>query len=439
MGTFQNTKSPAQNQVILNKETSNIRQNIVGNITNSMINRVTDNPFYFFNNMSITKVTFYNINKEHTTLDEVLENTNNLIGAASGLRFDKINNCILYGLPRIELNVNIGEFGTEADPIEGEAILPPNTFKPYQESYFSIDYLNLSKTLWFRIISVNIDTLPNGSNFYKLQYVLDSVGKSITPQVVNEYNFISENIGTSFPVLVDAEQYALQSTYQELINLLHQFYYEMFFKEEVQTFVFRYGEFGYWFYDPYLLKFCIDHGILSSNGKKYVHVDQPAIVPPFFSVDYQFTIFRRLEDLDSKLCYLEGFGLLVQDPMSLLTQRIEPYYGMSFRDDDGTPLWDNPLIEKIPYFDIDLFNLIPGADPFKSNDEYKCKCAEILYGLDKNHLYYKIIYSFLNGETITSDMLDQIQYIHFTPCKELYYTIPILIYIIQASINSLSA
>ena len=223
LGTFQNTKSPAQNQVILNKETSNIRQNIVGNITNSMINRVTDNPFYFFNNMSITKVTFYNINKEHTTLDEVLENTNNLIGKASGLRFDKINNCILYGLPRIELNVNIGEFGTEADPIEGEAILPPNTFKPYQESYFSIDYLNLAKTLWFRIISVNIDTLPNGSNFYKLQYVLDSVGKSIIPQVVNEYNFISENIGTSFPVLVDAEQYAMQSMYQELINLLHQF------------------------------------------------------------------------------------------------------------------------------------------------------------------------------------------------------------------------
>ena len=117
------------------------RHDLIGNIVNSKINRITDNPFYFFSGMSMTQVIFYNINPNYTTLDETLENTYNFIGPASGLRFDKIIGVILYGLGRMELSIDMGEFGTEADPIEGEAYIPPNTFKPYQNSYFSIIYL----------------------------------------------------------------------------------------------------------------------------------------------------------------------------------------------------------------------------------------------------------------------------------------------------------
>lgn len=440
MGTFSNTNiNPASkiinNQTVYNREDS-LRKSVIQNMTESMINRIVDNPFYFFNNMNMTKVTFYNIDKDYTTLDETLENTNNLIGHASGLRFDKINNCILLGMPRIELNVNVGEFGTEADLIEGEAILPPNTFKPYQESYFLIDYLQTAKKLWFRVNTVNQDTLPNGANFYKINYHLEAVGKDINPQVVKEYNFIAENIGTPYPVLVDAEAYALMNMYQELISMLQSFYYEMFFKQEVQTFVFRYGPFGYFFYDPYMLNFAIRNGLLSSNGKDYVHVAQPAMEPPMMNIDYEHTIFKRFEDFNSKLCFYDAIGMLVQDPMSLLTQRIEPYYMVTFRDDTGYPQLDNPLLEKIQYFDTDLTNLFPGLSPFPK-EEYACKCAEILFNLDKSRAYYEIIYTFLNGGTVTSTMLEKIKYMCFSPCKELYYTIPILIYIIRATMRSL--
>ena len=80
------------------------RHDLIGNIVNSKINRITDNPFYFFSGMSMTQVIFYNINPNYTTLDETLENTYNFIGPASGLRFDKIIGVILYGLGRMELN-----------------------------------------------------------------------------------------------------------------------------------------------------------------------------------------------------------------------------------------------------------------------------------------------------------------------------------------------
>ena len=92
MGTFTNGKMINQDlstSSITNRPTiaataisdpnGNSRTNIIENITNSKIKRITDNPFYFFTNMPMTKVTFYNIDKNETTLDEVIDNTYNFI------------------------------------------------------------------------------------------------------------------------------------------------------------------------------------------------------------------------------------------------------------------------------------------------------------------------------------------------------------------------
>lgn len=441
LGQFKNTSTSTpnilSNQVVLNNSSPGIRQNIIDNTTSSMINRIKDNPLFFFNDQSMTKVTFYNINKDHTTLDEAVENTYNLLGKASGLRFDKINNVIIYGLQKFELSFDVGDFGTEASPIEGEVFLPPNTFVPYQESYFTVDHLATKRTLWFRVTAVNIDTFPNGANYYKLSFMLESVGNDINPQVVKEYMYLVDNIGTGADVLVDAELYTMMNMYSELIGMLQKFYYEMFFKEEVQTFVFIYGMYGYHFYDPYLLNFAIRNNLLSYNGYRYIHVQQPAILPPYMEIDYEHTIFRRLEDPNAKLCFYEGFGLLVQDPMSLLTHRIESYYSISFRDDDGFFL-KSPLLEAIPYFDKELYSLLPN-NPIQDPNESKCMCAEILRNLESHKAYYEIIYSFLNGIPVTSKMLENIKYMCFEPCKELYYSIPILIYIIKATINNITS
>ena len=253
MGTFANGKMINQDlstSSITNRSTiaataisdpnGNSRTNIIENITNSKIKRITDNPFYFFTNMPMTKVTFYNIDKNETTLDEVIDNTYNFIGPASGLRFDKINGVILYGIQRMELNIDMGEWGTEADPIEGDAVLPPNTFVPYVNSYFSIDYINQpGKEVLFRVTSVNIDTFPNGSNFYKMNYKLESIGEDISPQVVKEYQYLSSNVGRG-NVLVDSETYNMMNSYSSIIENLKQAYFELFFQESTQAFVFKY-------------------------------------------------------------------------------------------------------------------------------------------------------------------------------------------------------
>ena len=413
------------------------RTNIIENTINSKINRITDNPFYFFNNLAMTKVTFYNINPVFTTLDEEINNTYNFIGPASGLRFDKINGVILYGVGKIELNIDMGEWGTEAEPIEGEAYLPPNTIKPYQNSYFSIDYINQpNREVLFRVTSVNVDTFPNGSNFYKISYKLESIGEDINPQIVNQYQFLPDNIGKGNAV-VDLNSYNVINEYYTLINMLREFYTELFFQQSTQTFVFKYGVWGYFFYDPYMIEFIMRHSIFSASTNPYIHISQPAYPPKYMMIDYDKTIFSKLEDpTNENNIHMYGYGLLVQDPMSLLTHRIEPYYMISFRDDEGDSL-ESMLLEKIFLFDEDMINLLSSTNN-NTDCECKCECNRLLNNLPKYKKYYTIIYNFINGIPISLDDIKSIRYIDFTPCKELYYTIPMLIFILQSLSENIS-
>lgn len=420
------------------------RTGIIDTFTNTAINRITDNPFYFFINMSKTKVTFYNIDKDKTTLDEVVDNTYNFIGPASGLRFDKIIGCIIYGMQHIELNIDMTDFGTEADPIEGEAYLLPNTFVPYQNSYFSIDYLNSSgKEVLFRITSVNIDTFPNGSNFYKISYKLESIGEDISPQVVKTYQYLSNNVGTG-SVLVDADSYNLSNEISDYINELKDYYYELFFQQSTQTFVFKYGVFDYFFYDAFLIQFLMNSRIFATNDDNYVHVCQPAYPPPMLDIDYRRTIWYLLEHTDStQLSYFVGYGLMVQDPMSLLVQRMEPYYMVGLRDDNGNPL-ASPLLEPIPIVSNELLELLG----YNVNDDGTCcKCEackesrvnEILNSLPNNKLYIALIYKYISGITLTfAEIKKCITSIRYVPCRELYYVIPMLIYILTQIMNNLN-
>lgn len=443
MGTFSNSRLGStfrsdNTSIHAATHSSSERSSIINNILDSKINRVKDNPFTFFNSMTITEVTFYNINKEFTTLDESLDNTFNFIGPASGLRFDQINGVILYGLGRVELDIDVTEWGPEAAPIEGDCYLPPNSFTPYQESYFVINYLteNTGRVFYFRITAVNQDTFTNGNNYWKLSYKLEAVDLDITPQLINTYQFLSSNIGYG-GTLVDAGSYELYGQLSEVISQLKKFYCEMFFQNSTQTFIFKYGMFDMYFYDPYLIEFLIRNKIFAINDENYIHVCQPADPPVYLKMDYNHTFFRLIEDPENtKVCYYVGYGLLVTDPMSLMVVRLEPYYMITVRDEYGDRITGN-LIEPIDIFDGELLQLIPGYKDMYP-EKCPCGCEELLEKINPSREYYKIIYAYLNGKTITPEALKLLSQICFVPCKELYYTIPVLIYILQKTASSLN-
>ena len=374
-----------------------------------------ESSFYKFNDKPPTPVTFFNINEEETTLDEALQNSYNQVSPESGFRFNKIENVLLYGIPmnKIELDFDQGEFGTEANPIEGECYLPPNTFKPLQNSYFVINYLSTGKTCFFKVTKVNVDTLPNGANFYQIAYKLDLFDADIDKQVVKTFKMVSGNIGTSLKSVVEETTYDLVYKIQEYCDTLRNYYMDLFFKHNVQTFIYRYGEDSVFFYDPFMIEFLIRNKIM--NGKKYEYISHQTYTPPSFNIDYDNTFFKDIEKRNNKLDIPKAYATLIEDPMSLMSIRLQDYYSIAYTDEDGEKI-SGVLADPIDMLDADL---ITGIMTNQYIDYTDCRG------------YFNIIIAYMNNKDLTADMVNSLDLVRFVSCKELFYTIPLVIFCME--------
>jgi len=74
-----------------------------------------DNSFYTFTDKTPTIVTYFNINTAESTLDEATKMTYSYTDADSSLRYNRINDCILFGIDKIIVNLEAGEYGIESD------------------------------------------------------------------------------------------------------------------------------------------------------------------------------------------------------------------------------------------------------------------------------------------------------------------------------------
>ena len=113
----------------------------------SIINKTIDNlhnPYYRFSDKPPTTVTYYNINTNETTLDEATSTAYSYTSLDSSFRFNKIKDFILYGFDKMQTQIEAGDFGAESDAIEGEAVILPNTIKPFPQDYFSINHVGKS-------------------------------------------------------------------------------------------------------------------------------------------------------------------------------------------------------------------------------------------------------------------------------------------------------
>jgi hypothetical protein len=405
----------------MGKFTNTQIESTVNSLEIAQRDRLSGNPFYAFLNSAPTVVTFYNINKNETSLDIATQNINAQVNSVSGLRFDKIYDVLLYGVPKFDVDLDIGEFGTESSPIEGEVVLPPNTFEPYPESFFTINYLQTKKILFFRVIKVNTDTLPNGANFYKINFTLDNFDLKIDNQVVREFKFISDNISNGYKSVIESTKYDMISSLENTMDDLKSFYINLFFKSNVQTLVYKYGEWACFFYDPYIIQFIIKNNILYNAKDKYTYISHACILPLNFSIDYANSFFGNIEKKDSKLKEYNQYAVLVTDPMSLLTTRMEDYYMVTCRDELGNRLYGE-IAEPVDQIDMDLLNMIKNKTRITDQTNPK--------------FYYNIIYDYFFG-TIDPKTIDMVYNINFVPCKELYYSIPIIIYIVNNYIESL--
>ena len=404
--------------------------------SNKIMKGLLDNPYYLFTDKKAQEVNYYNLNTTMTTLDEATRGNYSDIDYNSPLRFNKIIGFYLYGISKIEPNLDIGDFGLESSDITGEALVLPNTIVPYPGDFF---YINELPKYLFKVTAVNPNTLDTGSTMYRVAYTLRTSDglDNIEPQVVKKYKFIMESSGTNISTsIVEEEVLSTIDSLQDYATELKDYYTSMFYDSRANSFTYRYnpsfnGQYDYTYeqgdyvhlvnmqrcpcspmgfkvYDPYLIEFIIRNKILS-GATNYVYIEQQMFLNNTFDVDYARTIFSSLEENNLDKHYGRSVGnlLLLDQKLSIMYQYPMDYYYMEYHN------------LRQDFFYISIFD-----DP-----DFKNKIKEKKY-TSKDPLK-NIIIKYFNKEEITIDDLKKLEHVDYMENKEFYYMIPMVIYCIE--------
>lgn len=375
------------------------------------------NPYYIFTDKKPTSVDYYAQNKELSTLDEATKTYYDTDGFNSPIKYNFIHNFYIYGLDKINPIYNTGDFGFEAEGIEGEGIILPNTITPINGDIFTITYTK--EKLAFRINQVNIDTLDTGANIYKINYSLYKTDISaLDSNIAKEYKFIITNVGTDYKTIILSTDYDLIKTLEDLNSSLIKYYNELFFDTKVQALVFDYN--GFLIYDPYLIEF-IKRNKVFDGGDKYIYVDHQTQVNKTFSLNYSNTIFNNIENAEKINLnkHLLAVAKKITDINSLFITRLNSYYELEYNDNTALS-----MITRIPVFDPLIIDRIINNVYIDESDDTAI---------------YNIWTAYFNDNTsyITGNILNLIKNFQYQENKDCFYCMPITIYIISKYIKSL--
>lgn len=388
--------------------------NTIDNLTKAINNKI-DNPYYKFTDQHPSKVTYYNQNIEKSTLDEASGLYEAHIGSKSPIVFNKIKDFIIYGLDKVTVEYDSGEFGVEANNAgSGDAIILPNTIQPRPGDFFILSYLK--ENLLFKVNGVSIDTLDTGANIYKIEYAAELANsiENIEKQVDKSYSFLTDNVGTDTKSVILDDDKAYIEKLEVLIENMIVVFNNLFFDSRLQTFVYNHD--GYHMYDPYMIEFLIRNKVLS-YGNEYIFVDHATPVNKTFSMDYNRSFFRQLE-LPSENINCTGLATadLISDPNSLFVTKMDEYYCIRYLD-------TTPYKTRFEIFNKDILERI------KSGKMYIKGSVNEPYNLWINY--------FNPSKQLTGDIAAIISNIDYMDNLSCFYMLPISIFILEKYIENL--
>ena len=372
-----------------------------------------NNPMYIFNDKKATIVDYYNKSTVYSTLDESSGLEYDTVGEDSPTKFNLIKDALIYGLDKVQINLELNDDGVYGEDITGDAYILPNTFEPQVGDFFLITYLK--EHILFEVTEIQPDTLDNGNNFWKIGYKEEFTGTDAIDAIHKfnlneEFKMLTSTVGTNMKSIIRSTDYDLIAEIEGNAVGLKEYYKQTFSKNPIQTF--SYSLNGFHMYDPYLIEFMIRNKTLEGT-KNYVYIDHAMNVWTTFGIDYDRTFFRALE-LKSKEkannCNTIGVATIVTDSLSLLTTRIDNYYYLDYKIRDFPPFATK--IEVIPNEFID--SIVNGT---KIDDKFP--------------KFFKIIYDYFNDVKFTKSDLDLLDEIDYTDTKDLFYFTPMLIFILE--------
>ena len=385
--------------------------NAIGSMKQNTIDRVK-NANYVFNDKPPIIVNWYNIDKEATTFDEGTGAEYSQIGKSSPIRYRKIVGAVIYGSGiRIETEMDFNEegLGLSTQPSVSAVILP-NTWIPYAGDYFTYTYGG--RDYLYKVIEATFDTIDNDNNLYRITAQLDSVGtEQLEKQVNCNYRMVINNVGTSYSAIIKEEHYFTIEDLDVRLDKLRNYYVDLFYSDEVQTFVLNDVRGN--LYDSEVIQFMMDNSIMEGS-KENIYVDHANPVQRAFEIEYDRSIFKALEEKDKNMFISKNYyGEHISNPYTLFYTTGKNFYTAK----KGVGAYSFTKISPELSTRVLTNNMVD-------------------FGDDKE--FYNIIIRYFNSDDyVDDDTLRIIKNIEYKPTQELFYCIPMIIFIIEDSIKKL--
>jgi len=403
-------------------------------MTQSVIDLQADllkNPFYLFNDKKGIPVDYYNLNTSKTTLDETLKIAYSNLGSESPLRFNLVRDLYIYGLDKIATSLEYGDFGVEASEISGDGYILPDTITPYVGDNFTIKMIE--KRYLFKVTSVTMDTFNNGGNYWKIEYSLYRLGDDeIKDLVVDEFNFVSGNIGTNYSPIMLKTKWDIAKELDDAAVNLKKLFKGLYFNDKVQTYTFvhlyrvcRSGMASDFMYDPYMIEFMIKHKILNNTGDKYDFLDHKTSLRPEFPIKYSRSIWKILETREKDelpSCKHSSSATYIDDPGTIFASRYENYFEFNYNEPD--PITE-ALFPALDMIDPQVIGHILDDQLFDQNGRFA---------------KYNILVKYFNHHDIgVEDIIPFEKIIETQNNSENYFLLPMAIFVMEFYIKEMMA
>jgi len=413
-------------------------------------------------------VTYYNRNISASDQDQPLETVKDLLGYESPVNYNKVNNFPLYLAGEANPNIEIDEaFGLNTEST-GEAVILPNTVRPYVDDFFHINYMD--EDYLFRVTKFEVDKL-NGQKFYKIEYELSHHDVDDAEEKVDtEYSVEYDNIGTKNNPIIEETKYQLIQNINEYLEKIKKFFVNSFLNRKYNVFTYRYNDKN--IYNEFLIRFLINNKILENTQRTFLgsyYVQDVFIDSPAFYELYDMTIYKALEEKNIEYFKLEDMVTmeivknLKNNPFSLdYNEYYRVCYVPSDSHNDSIKELDNTYESykenktiSLSYDDVfgrlgntnygfidkpDPKNLVRHAFITPHQSQFVVNCnSYIMYENDKEYFLENIIVKYFNKTlVIDNEFLNILNKHNFFPTFREYLLIPCLIFILKNEINLLT-
>lgn len=371
-------------------------------------------PMSRFLDTTPTFVTYYHVNADETTVDEGYKDVASILGHRSPIKYKKIESFPLYGIDQVVLQLQEQEQGLDSE-CTGDAILLPNTIKPLQNDFFMIPYLH--DVYLFRVTEIQYDNAM-ADNFYKISYQLEYLDQekvdALEKQSNEKYTCVLDNIGTENKCLIESGIYEKLQEVDNIYDLMVSTYMALFYNDRYNCLLGDIGK-GQKIYDPYQTEFINKHSLLNrkNNLKTIILTDQ--IDDRLQRIKYEKSVYRLIERQD--YTRIHNFNYTV-------------FQGSTYHESAFSRWADSSV------YILDLVN--------DNNEECKTKIFsnEFVLAVKNNGFvqskHAELIQKFIRREKITindiPDILNEELY-DFNDSIEVFFIIPIIMYIIKTIVN----